>query len=89
MILGGAGGSIVNVCTGEELLAAVEDDVPRIVRVICPIEPSRRVRVGSNKSILGASVDATISVHGFNIQNKKNVIMRGLHICCAVDPGEF
>jgi len=85
---GGAGGSVVTVCTEEELLAAVEDDIPRVVRIICPIAPSRRVRVGSNKSILGGSTDATISVHGFNIQQKRNVIVRGIHFCCAVEPDD-
>jgi len=85
---GGAGGSIVTVCTEDELLAAVEDDIPRIVRVICHIQPSRRVKVGSNKSILGGSTEALISEHGFIIEQKRNVIIRGLRFCCAVAPDD-
>jgi len=87
-VTGGAGGDTVTVCTEDELFAAVEDDVPRIVRIICPIEPSRRVQVGSNKSILGGSDDALISVHGFNINQKKNVIIRGMRFCCATAPDD-
>lgn len=87
-IVGGAGGETVSVCTEDELFAAVEDDIPRIVRIVCPIEPSRRVRIGSNKSILGGSSDALISVHGFNIVQKKNVIIRGLRFCCAIAPDD-
>jgi len=86
---GGAGGSTVTVCTEDEFLAAVQDNIPRIVRVICPIQPSHRVEIGSNKTILGASNDAIISVHGFNIYQKKNVIIRGLHFCCAIAPDDL
>lgn len=86
--IGGAGGERVTVCTEDELYAAVEDDVPRIVIIMCHIEPSRRVPIGSNKSILGGSSDAFISVHGFNIYQSKNVIIRGLRFCCAVAPDD-
>lgn len=84
IILGGNGGRTVTVCTLEDFLAAVVDDIPRIVRVICHIQPGRRVPVGSNKSILGASSAALISGKGFYIYQKKNIIIRGLRFCCAV-----
>jgi len=88
LYLGGAGGEVVSVCTEDELHAAVEDDIPRIVRILCPIEPTRRVRTGSNKSILGGNRNASISVHGLVINGKKNVIIRGLRFCCALAPDD-
>lgn len=83
-ISGGRGGETVTVCTLDDFLTAVTDDIPRIVRVICHIQPGRRVPIGSNKSILGASSDALISGKGFYIYRKKNIIIRGLRFCCAV-----
>lgn len=79
----------MSVCTEDELLAAVQDDIPRIVRIVCHIEPSRRVPIGSNKSILGGNNNASISLHGFNIVQKKNVIVRGIRFCCAVAPDDL
>jgi len=85
---GGRGGSIVEVCTESELTAAVMDDIPRIVRVVCHIPLENRIYIGSNKSILGGTSDAGVSGHGFNIKQKKNVIIRGLHFCCAFAPDD-
>lgn len=85
---GGIGGSTVDVCTEDELTNAVSDDIPRIVRVVCDIPLEHRLNIGSNKSILGGTSDAGVSGQGFNIQHKKNVIIRGLRFCCAVDPSD-
>ncbi|KAJ6648196.1 Pectate lyase A [Pseudolycoriella hygida] len=52
---GGATGSTVSVCTEAELIAAVSGNIPRIVRVMCHIELTAMVKIGSNKSILGSS----------------------------------
>lgn len=86
--LGGSGGSRVSVCTEAELVAAVSDDDPRIVRIICFIYLENVVLVGSNKSILGATEDAGIYGHGLSIIRKSNVIIRGLHFCCAIAPDD-
>jgi len=83
---GGRGGITVQVCTEDELTTAVMDDIPRIVRVVCDIPLANRVHVGSNKSILGGTTDAGISGHALSIRHKKNVIIRGLHFCCALAP---
>lgn len=58
------------------------------MRIVCHIEPLRRVPIGSNKSILGGSTTALISGHGFNIVQSRNVIIRGLRFCCAVAPDD-
>jgi len=87
-ITGGAGGSRVSVCTEDELVAALADDIPRIVRITCFINLENVILVGSNKSILGATADAGISGHGLSIIEKSNVIIRGLHFCCAIDPDD-
>lgn len=87
-IIGGAGGETVSICTEDELYAAVGDDVPRIVRIMCNIEPIRRVPIGSNKTILGGTANVLISGHGFNIVQKRNIIIRGLRFCCAVAPDD-
>jgi len=85
---GGRGGVTVQVCTEAELTAAVIDDNPRIVRIVCNIALANRVYIGSNKSILGGTADAGISFHGLSIKHKKNVIIRGLHFCCAFAPDD-
>ncbi|KAG4067716.1 hypothetical protein HA402_005488 [Bradysia odoriphaga] len=85
---GGAGGNTVDVCTEDELTAAVIDDTPRIVRVVCNITLEHRVFVGTNKSILGGTAGAGIAIQGLNINSKKNVIIRGLQFCCAFAPSD-
>lgn len=70
------------------MVAAVTDDVPRIIRITTFIHLERVVRVGSNKSILGATEDAGIYGHGFSIIRQRNVIIRGLHFCCAIAPDD-
>lgn len=52
---GGAGGPTVNVNTEAQLVAAVADNNARIVRLTANIRVAGRVRVGSNKSILGGA----------------------------------
>jgi len=85
---GGAGGNTVSVCTEAELNAAVADDTARIVKITCNIRLTALVRVGSNKSILGAALNAGISGHGFYIRRKRNVIIRGLRIAYSVAPDD-
>lgn len=70
------------------MVAAVSDDIPRIVRITCFIQLENVVLVGSNKSILGAAEDAGIYGHGLSLINKSNIIIRGLHFCCAIAPDD-
>lgn len=55
---GGAGGPTVNVNTEAQLISAVTDNNPRIVRITSMITLTTRVRVGANKSIVGAVPNA-------------------------------
>lgn len=50
---GGKGGETVTVTTPEALVAAVTDDVPRIVYAKGKFNLTSRLRVGSHKSLLG------------------------------------
>lgn len=78
----------MSVCTENEFIEAVSDDIPRIVRITCNIELSSRIRIGSNKSIFGATNEAGVSGAGFSISERKNVIIRGLIFCCAIAPAD-
>lgn len=84
--IGGAGGPTVSVTTEAELVAAVEDDNPRIVRILANIWVAGRVRVGSNKSILGGAPNAGVTHGGFFVSGQRNVIIRGLRLSFPVDP---
>ncbi|XP_037035155.1 pectate lyase A-like [Bradysia coprophila] len=83
---GGAGGPTVTVSTEADLLAAVQGNDRRIIRITANIRVAGRVRVGSNKSILGATANAGITNGGLFIVDAENVIVRGLFLSFPVDP---
>lgn len=83
---GGAGGLTMTVTTEAELIAAVQGNDRRIVRIAANIRASGRVRVGSNKTILGVTANAGITHGGLFIVDAQNVIVRGLILSYAVDP---
>ncbi|KAJ6643898.1 putative pectate lyase A [Pseudolycoriella hygida] len=88
---GGAGGPTVNVNTEAQLINAVTDNNPRIVRVTGSITLSgtTRVRVGSNKSILGASSNAGIHRGGgLLLESVRNVIIRGIRCSFVRAPND-
>jgi len=85
---GGAGGPTVYVTTEAELVAAVTDNNPRIVKISRSIALTGLVRVGSNKSILGTTETSGVSNSGFLIRQKQNVIIRGLRIYKSVAPDD-
>ncbi|WP_437537929.1 hypothetical protein WME79_19210 [Sorangium sp. So ce726] len=66
---GGSGGEVVTVTTYAELVAALGDDAPRVVRISGTIvgggAPMLRVR--SNKTLIGVGADATIDGFGFDV----------------------
>lgn len=67
---GGAGGPTVNVTTFAELVAAVADHSPRIVKISGTIKGdgvTKMVPVGSHKSILGAGPNAVLDGFGLNV----------------------
>ncbi|AUX42688.1 uncharacterized protein SOCE26_041210 [Sorangium cellulosum] len=66
---GGSGGEVVTVTSYADLVAALADDAPRVVRISGTIvgggAPMLRVR--SNKTLLGVGADATIDGFGFDV----------------------
>jgi len=57
---GGQGGNqTIIVSNYTELVAGVKDDIPRIVILNGTITQAGKVRVGSNKSIIGAGANAS------------------------------
>ncbi|WP_437320995.1 pectate lyase family protein [Sorangium sp. So ce385] len=66
---GGSGGEVVTVTTYAELVAALGDDAPRVIRISGTIvgggAPMLRVR--SNKTLIGVGADATIDGFGFDV----------------------
>jgi len=86
---GGAGGPTVNVNTEAQLVSAVTDNNARIVRITGMITLTGRVRVGSNKSILGASSNAGITRGGgLLLESVRNVIIRGIRCSFVRDPND-
>lgn len=78
MLSGGAGGPTVSVATEAEFIAAVTDNNPRIVRVTTNIFLPVQIRIGANKSILGAAAGAGFTNGGLFVRDQRNVIIRGL-----------
>jgi pectate lyase len=77
---GGARGPLVTVSNTAAFIARVESAPPVVVRVSGTIQLPRAVRVKSNKTILGAGPDATITGNGFQVSNVFNVIIRNVTI---------
>ncbi|WP_437819978.1 pectate lyase family protein [Sorangium sp. So ce1078] len=66
---GGSGGEVVTVTSYADLVAALGDDAPRVIRISGTIvgggAPMLRVR--SNKTLIGVGADATIDGFGFDV----------------------
>lgn len=85
---GGAGGSSTTVTSISELMDAVSGDDPAIIYISGSLTGStEKIRVGSNKSILGKDSKAGIVGAGLFIKEAKNVIVRNLAIS-KVSEGE-
>lgn len=86
---GGDGGDVVEVATTTELLAAIADATPRIVRVKGSLGDGERIPIGSNKTVEG--VDGA-ELHGaVRMDGSVNVILKNLKIvgndCADAEPG--
>lgn len=75
---GGAGGSSITVKSYDDLVKAVKDDTAAIIYVEGTIEGSKKIKVGSNKSILGKNADSKLVGAGFLVKEAKNVIIQNL-----------
>jgi pectate lyase len=75
---GGAGKNSkkVTVRTFDEFVAAVTGNEPTIVYADGSFNLTRRVSVGSNKSLIGLGKGAQITGSGLNINSQTNVIVR-------------
>lgn len=82
---GGEKGEKVTVRDGAALIAAVNGTTPRTIYVEGRIDLPSRLRVGSNKSILGVGDSAEIRQNGITVINATNVIIRNLAIRFIVD----
>ncbi|CAI6337984.1 unnamed protein product [Periconia digitata] len=82
---GGKGGETVRVSTPAELIAAVEGDEPRIIHASGSFNLTSRLRIGSNKSLLGTGNNTLITGAGINIYNVNNVVVRNLGIRFILD----
>lgn len=83
---GGAGGPTVTVTNEAQLIAAVQGTARTIIQIAANITTMARVRVGSNKSILGVTPNAGVTNGGFFIADAQNVIIRGLQLSYPRDP---
>jgi pectate lyase len=77
---GGQGGETVTVTSPQALASAVKDDTPRIIYAQGTFNLTSRLKIGSNKSLIGAGKGADILNSGITIINVSNVIVRNLGI---------
>jgi pectate lyase len=85
---GGAGGSSITVTSISELAAAVKGDSPTIVYISGTLSGSTdKIRVGSNKSILGKDASSKLVGAGLFIKEAKNVIVQNLAISKVSEDG--
>ncbi|KAH6691483.1 pectate lyase [Plectosphaerella plurivora] len=77
---GGKGGPTVWATTAAELAAAVAGSDPKIVRVKGAITLPSRLKVGSNKSVIGSGWNTVITGAGIDVFNGDNVIVQNLKI---------
>ncbi|WP_211590478.1 cellulose binding domain-containing protein [Microbispora sp. H11081] len=74
---GGGNAATVSVSSASALTSAIQGTTASVVRVSGTISCSGMLRVGSNKTIVGASGAALVGC-GLNVSNAKNVIIRNL-----------
>jgi pectate lyase len=77
---GGSGGETVKVSTPAELVTAVKGDKPRTIYASGTFNLTGRLKIGSNKSLLGTGSNTTITGAGINIHSVSNVVVRNLGI---------
>ena len=82
---GGKGGKTITVTDAAALAAAVQGDTPLTILVSGTFNLTARLKVGSNKSLIGAKKGANILHSGITIANASNVIVRNLGIRFVLD----
>lgn len=85
---GGAGGASITVTSIADLVAAVKGDDAAIVYIEGTLEGSTdKIRVGSNKSILGKDSSSKLVGAGLFVKEAKNVIIQNLAISKVSEDG--
>lgn len=82
---GGAGGPTVTAADEAALVRHAKAEGPLVIRISGTIRLSEPVRVGSDKTILGAGADARLVGGGLRVAKAKNVVIRNLSISEAPD----
>ncbi len=77
---GGLGGAAVKVSDAETLARSVKGDEPKSVLVSGTIVLTEKLRVGSNKTLLGIGSGAAIKGAGLHLRGVHNIIIRNLSI---------
>lgn len=77
---GGKGGATVTVSTPAALKTAVAGDTPKIIHIVGEMVLPSRLKVGSNKSLIGVGATAHITGSGIDVFNGTNVIIQNLRI---------
>ncbi|KAJ2998561.1 hypothetical protein NUW58_g279 [Xylaria curta] len=77
---GGEGGEVVKVNNVKDLTAAISDNVPRVILVDGSFNLTSRLKLGSNKSLIGVGGTASFNNSGITIASVSNVIIRNLKV---------
>jgi pectate lyase len=77
---GGEGGDTVTVNNIKDLTSAVSDNKPRTILVNGSFNLTSRLKVGSNKSLVGVGKTASFNNSGITIASVSNIIIRNLKI---------
>ena len=83
---GGAGGQTVNVSSVDQLLKAVKGDEPAVVLIRGTLVGPAKIRVGSNKSVIGAQGSCTRSPNGSCLLRSIPVPHVLRIFCCILPP---
>lgn len=89
---GGFGGEVVSVSDFASLQAAVNDHLPRIIEISGTIigdGATKMLRVGSNKTIIGKTSDATLQGFGLNISGFSSAAFDTNDTCEKEYEGQF
>lgn len=89
---GGFGGEVVSVSDFASLQAAVNDHLPRIIEISGTIigdSATKMLRVGSNKTIIGKTTDATLQGFGLNISGFSSAAFDTNDTCEKEYEGQF
>ncbi|KAI0478345.1 pectin lyase fold/virulence factor [Xylaria cf. heliscus] len=77
---GGQGGDTVVVNNVKDLTAAISGNQPRVILINGSFNLTSRLKVGSNKSLIGMGNTASFNNSGITIQSVSNVIVQNLKI---------